>query len=145
MPTQVGDTPLGGTISLGTQGGSYNFLSITGVRETGVAINATHLGTTNFAEFLQGDLKTVDAVTVRVQFVGIDGLPNILAASETITITWPNNDTTAANYAGSGFLTEREFAAMDIASVEDLMVAEFILRYNGGYGGTTEPSFTLAT
>ena len=74
MPTQVADTPLGGTLTLATQGGSYNFIAIGMPEESVAVIDVSHLGTTNFREKLAGDLKDSSVVTVRVQFVGIDGL-----------------------------------------------------------------------
>ena len=145
MPNNVADTPLGGTMTLGTQGGSYNFIAIGMPEETIAVIDVSHLGTTNFREKLAGDLKDTSVITVRVQFVGIQGLPNIAATVETITLTLPNNDSTAANYAGSGFLSRRKFPDMDITNVDDIMVAEFDVVFNGGYGGGSEPAFTAAT
>lgn len=145
MPTQVADTPLGGTMTLGTQGGSYNFVVIGMPEESVPVIDVSHLGTTNFREKLAGDLKDTSVLTIRVQFVGIDGLPNIAAAAETITLTYPNNDSTAASYAGTGFLSRRKFPDMDIGAVDDVMYAEFDVVFNGGYGGGSEPAFTAAT
>jgi len=132
-------------MSLGTQGGSYNFIMIGGPEETVAVIDVSHLGTTNFREKMSGDLKDVGVIPVRIQYVGIDGLPNIAAAAETITLTWPNNDSTAASYAGTGFLLRRKFADMDIGSVDDVMVGEFDLVFNGGFNSGTEPAFTVAT
>ena len=145
MPTQVADTPLGGTMTLGTQGGSYNFIAIGMPEESIPVIDVSHLGSTNFREKLAGDLKDTSIVTVRVQFVGIDGLPNIAATAETITLTLPNNDSTAANYAGTGFLSRRKFPDMDIANVDDILVGEFDVVFNGGYASGSEPAFTAAT
>jgi len=145
MPTLKADTPLGGTMTLGTQGGSYNFVVIGMPEETVAVIDVSHLATTNFREKIAGDLKDASVVTIRVQFVGIDGLPSIAATAETITLTYPNNDSTAAKYAGTGFLSRRKFPDMDIGAVDDIMVAEFDVVFNGGYGGGSEPAFTKAT
>ena len=145
MPTGVGDTPLGGTISFGTQGGTYNFTIIGSYVERLARVSATHLGTPTHQESLPGDLIETDPIPISLQFSHIDGLPN-LGVVEDITITFPDaGDQTAGNIAGTGFLEERSFPTMDISAVDELMIAELSVVYDGGYGGGTPPAWTPGT
>ena len=125
----------------------YNFAFIGGPEESVPVVDASHLGTTSFREKLSGELKDVAPIPIRVQFDGTDGLPNIGATPETVTITWPiaPGDTVAASYAGTAFLSRRKFADMDIGAVDTPMIGEFDVVYNGGYNSGSVPAYTAGS
>ena len=141
------DTPIGGTMALATQGGTYSFMFIGPIEEVLEIINVSHLGTTNQHEKTHADLVDIPPIPVRVQFDGGDGLPNIGATPETITITFPQNtgEATPANYTGTGFLHRRQFPEMDIGNANGILLAEFNIVYNGGFNSGTEGTYNAAT
>lgn len=95
----------GASITLATTGVT---LLATSIQSQGIAweaIPSTYLSTTNAKTFVRGDLY--DPGTINVSFLTdpqtLDSLLTNSAASETITITYP--DTGAATEASTGFIT----------------------------------------
>ena len=95
-------------------------LLATSIQSQGIAweaIPTTHLGTTNAKTFIRGDLY--DPGTITVNFLtepeNLDTLLSNAAASETITITYP--DTGAATEASSGFITSIDPATSEVDTV----------------------------
>ena len=103
------DTGTGSTVTFGTSGWAGEILDINFDGFNREAIDTTHLGTTTARTFMPSDLYDPGELTLEVQFDGDDGPP--IAAAETITITFPlkSGDTTAGNWAGSGFVTGFSF------------------------------------
>jgi hypothetical protein len=96
-----------GTISLSSSAISMSFTKIGEWQTTRNKLEASHLGTVGLKEYVPDDLAEPGEVEVEGFFDPRNDLPNINAAAETITITYPKEATgaTAATLAGSGFLT----------------------------------------
>lgn len=109
----------GGSITFGTQGGSYKIQSIAGHSESRESIDTTNLATTTNATYIPADLVTTEPFDVVIQFENTVGLPNITTA-ETITVTAPlaTGESVAATVAASGFLTGRTFPSQVAGSTE---------------------------
>ena len=135
----MADVGTGGTIAFATQGGSYSIISIAGHEESRGIVPTSHLGTTGQHTSIPTDLEELAPFTVRIQFLGTEGLPTF-AAAETVTVTHPliSGGTTAANIAGTGYVVRRKFP--DVA-VGELMVGEVDVVFDGGTG----PTYTAAT
>jgi len=135
----MADVGTGGTIAFATQGGSYSVISIAGHEENRAIVDTTHLGTTGQMTSIPADLEGQTPFTVRIQFLGTAGLPTF-AAAETVTVTQPllSGGTTAANVAGTAYVTRRKFPDM---AVGELMVGEVDVVFDGGTG----PTWTAAT
>jgi len=135
----MADVGTGGTIVFATQGGSSSVISIAGHEESRGIVDTTHLGTTGQMTSIPNDLEEMTPFTVRIQFLGTAGLPTF-AAAETVTVTHPllAGGTTAANIAGTAYVTRRKFPDL---SVGELMVGEADIVFDGGTG----PTWTAAT
>ena len=136
MAIDVGDAS---TLTFGTQGGSYNVLTITGHEESREPVDTTHLGTTTFMTSMPGDLAALSPWTVRFQYQGTQGVPTF-AVAETITVTHPTaaGDSTPANIAGTAYVTRRKFPDLEVGV---LQIGEVDIVYDGGTG----PTVTAAT
>ena len=136
----MADVGTGGTLAFTTQGGSYSIISIAGHEESRGIVDSTHLGTTGQKTSFPTDLEELATFTVSIQFLGTAGLPAFMSVAETVTVTHPllAGDTTAANIAGTAYVTRRKFP--DLA-VGELMVGEVDVVFDGGTG----PTWTAAT
>lgn len=134
----MADSPVSTTAVFGTSGFSS---AVTGIGIEGqerVAIETSHFGTTGFKEYIAAKLVEPGEITLEVQF-DPDDIPPISGAAETLTITFPlpTGQSTAANVAGTGFVTSWS------ASLEDqdgLMTAEVTFKWDG----LTGPTFTAS-
>jgi len=135
----MADVGTGGTITFGTQGGSYSVISIAGHEESRGVVDTTHLATTGQKTSIPTDLEEQAPFTVRIQFLGTAGLPTF-AAAETVTVTHPliSGGSSAADIAGTAYVTRRKFPDM---AVGELMVGEVDVVFDGGTG----PTYTAAT
>ncbi len=133
------DTGHGATISFGTQGGTWRATRITPSAESRPAIDASHLGTTGYREFLPGDLINAGEFVVEFQFQGNQGLPTRTTA-ETVTITHAlaSGEATAATIAGTAFVTEAKYPDLN---TDELKKGSFTVKWDGYTG----PTYTAAT
>jgi hypothetical protein len=127
------------TIVFGTSGFVAHYHTIGGSEQARKKIITSHLGTTNYDTHIPGDL--VDPGEVNCQFeYDPDANPPILAAPESITITFPipAGRTHGATLAGTGFIMKRKSAELKNG---ELMVGTFTVAWDGGTG----PTFTASS
>ena len=132
------DVGTGTTIAFGTSAFSAQVLDINQGDQSRPPIDVTHMGSTNFREFIVG--KLVDGGTVEVEILyDPDEQPPISAVAETITITFPvpAGLATGATYIFSGFVTNWGWAA----PLEDRMTATITIQVDGK---GTEPAWVDA-
>jgi hypothetical protein len=68
-------------------GFSANIVSLSGPNLSRESIDKTHMGTTNWKEFMPADLADAGEVSMEVEFAP-DALPPILGATGALAITW---------------------------------------------------------
>ena len=121
MATDVGH---GGSISF-----SSSFLAeITNIAHDGIAreaINTSHMGSTNWHNFIPEELADPGELTVELNF-DQDATPPITATAESVTVTLPDG-TATASWAASGFLTGFQWNAPDA----DKMTATATIKFSG--------------
>lgn len=101
------------------------------------AVNVSHHGTTSWHDFDPVDFVDPGNLDVEFHFDQNDGLPPIDQPKETITLTFAKTAsgiTTAANVAGTGFMTELSFGV----PLEDKMVARATIKWSGALTFTAE-------
>lgn len=95
-----------GTVTLSVSGLTLSFVKIGEWQPTRGKLEVSHLGTTDFKEFVQDDLADPGEVELEALFLATAALADISEDPETITITYPKE--TPANHAavlsGTGFL-----------------------------------------
>jgi hypothetical protein len=116
----------GTTITFGTSGFTGEILEITGPDGSRVSVPTSHLGTTVAHTFMPGDLVDWGEVSLEIAFDPTED-PPIDEAPESITITFPNSDTTSWEFTGfvTGFnvrtpLEERMTATMRLKITGDV-------------------------
>lgn len=134
------DTGHGASITFGTQGGTYRCLNVGGWTEARGDVPTWYLATTGFKTYVPEDLNEPGEFTLAVQYEGTVGLPTLAATAETITVTHPvqPDESTAAYYAGSGYVKSREYPTLE---TNVLKVATVIIKWDG----VTGPTETKAT
>jgi hypothetical protein len=131
----VGDTGNGATFTLSAQATSFLIQKIS-IGESSIdMVDISHLGTTGRMEEILADLATNEEITLDVVWDTALTLPNVGAAAETGTVTFPlrTGEATAANLAGTGHFTARKLP--DFANGEAQM-GQFKFRFNGDTGPT---------
>jgi hypothetical protein len=106
----------GASLTLGTTGASLLCTSIQGQGISWASVETTYLGTTNAKTFVRGDLY--DPGTISVTFLNDPELMDTLincAASETVTITYPN--TNATTEASTGFITNIDSGNLEVDTI----------------------------
>lgn len=95
-----------GTISLGTSVLQFSFTKIGEYQQTRGKLEASHLGTSGFKEYIPDDLSDPGEIEVEGLFDASKDLESISAVAETITITYPKEDSgnNAATLVGTGFI-----------------------------------------
>jgi len=130
----MADTGNGTTLTLSSTGAVGNVRRITGNEETLGKIGVSHLGTTGHNEYIPGDLSEPGEVTFEVELDPTTAKPG-LGTVETATVTFPlgSGGSTAANTAGTGFLTKVSEPTFEN---ETLMVRELTFAFDGKTGPT---------
>lgn len=102
------------------------------------AIEDSDLSTDNFKTYIANDLAEPGTITVEIIFDSTNALPT-LGASGTVTVTFPlDGNTTAANFAGTGFVSGVKVPDLQLG---ELQIATVTIQMDG----KTEPAFTAAT
>lgn len=135
MPGTTVDVTTGSTIVFGTSGFTSEIMSFTWSGIAREPIDTSHLGTAAASSnefgnrtFIPGRLIDPGEATLERHFDPDQDIP-IGAVAETITITFPlvTGDTTAANWAGSGFAT-----AFDVTGpLDEKMTATMTVKFSG--------------
>lgn len=119
------------TLSSGSVG---TVVSLDPPEETLVDVPDDSLGTTDFHEYVPG--KVADTSPLRCVAVFAAGtLPALGGTAVTGTLTYPLNtgQSTAANYAGTGYFNRRKIQEL---THENRVLVEFDFRYDGKTGPT---------
>lgn len=134
------DTGHGATVSFGTTSWSGKLVGIpTNLERSRPRVDITHLGSSGEHDYMPGDLDELGEVVLDVAFETATGLPATGTAAETITITFPlapgGGGATAANIAGTGFITKTNFPPLQTGVMQQ---GQITISYDGGTG----PTFT---
>lgn len=133
MPT----TGNSGTIVFGTQGFTGCYTKIGASEQSRGKLDVSCLSTTGMKESIPDDLVDPGEVQCDVIFDAENDLPEFTAA-ETVTITFPKSSpgATAANLAGTAFVTKVGTPEMVNGQV---MKASFTIAWDGATGPTFTP------
>lgn len=102
-------------------------------------VSSEALDTTDFMTYKPGDLAEPEEITFPFLFDS-EGVYPAKGAAETGTLTWPlaSGQTTAATYAGSGFIMDVKLPDFEINTIQE---GELTFAFDGETG----PTFTAAT
>jgi len=135
----TGDTGNGATLALGTTGAVGNVRNIGEIAKELGKIETSHLGTTGQKTYIPDDLEEPGEVEFEVEWTTTTTLPST-GVVETLTITYPKRtgEATAANHAGTGFITKVSTPQLVNGT---LQVAKITFAFDGDTG----PTYTKAT
>lgn len=136
MSLDRGQLQHGATFTFGTDGGSWNLLSVGRYGEPIPVIDDTHMGTTTRRTKLPGDLADPQSLTIVVQNDSKEAYPT-QGLAQTMTITYPleSGDSTAENMAGSGFIMDIRRPEFNV-DTEAVQTLEIDIQYDGYTGPT---------
>jgi hypothetical protein len=140
MATAKPDTGHGATLTLSASTGAYKIRKIVGLKASIPVVNISHLGTTGQQETMPGDLEELDELQIEIVFEAVLGLP-ATGVVETVTVTFPlqsSGASTAANLAGTGYITSRKFPDLETNTE---MIGMITIKYDGATG----PAYTVAS
>lgn len=140
MASSIIDTGHGATAVLTTSALAFSWTSIDCGEQTIPDVDRTHLATTDFREYVAGDLKEPNEVTmpalwdVQAAATSLDDI----GGGDTLTITWampPAGGTSAPNLAGSGYIKRIKYPNLQTDTIQDGEV-------NFKFDGITGPTWT---
>lgn len=140
MATAKPDTGHGATLTLSVNTGAYKIRRIRLFKESVPVVDISYLGTSGHRETMPGDLTDIDEMEVTILFEAVTGLPAV-GGVETVTTTFPlqsSGATTAANIAGTGFVTARTWPELQ-TNAEMTSVVSIQM------DGATGPTYTAAS
>lgn len=122
----------GATLTFSSSTYNWAVTSITPPAWETEVLDKTQLSTSDFMQKHPGDLAEPGQITAEILFKR-NNYPSPGATTETFTVTWPNEATTAANMAGTGFIVS--FAPGALVTNE-LQTATVVIQYDGATGPT---------
>lgn len=133
------DTGHGATVTLSSSAESFNWTGIDLGSSTLDAIETTWLGSGAKKTFMPGDVSDEGEVTIPFQFDAEAALPT-KGTVQTLTLTFPTatGQTTPANLAGTGFITN---VTRPNLQTGQLQTGQLTFKFNG----LTGPTFTAAS
>ena len=139
MANAAVDTGHGATVTLATTGLSLNWTSIDLGEETINDVEQTHLGTTGYREYRPGDLKEPGEVVIPFQWDS-EAAQIAVGTVESLTFTFPTatGQSTAATYAGTGYIKRVKRPNLQTDTIQD---GELTVKFDG----ITGPTYTAAT
>lgn len=126
----MADTGNSSTIVFGTSSFAADYTMIGGVEQSRPSLETSHLGTSNYATFMPGDL--VDSGELECEFhYNPNNQPPITGAAETITITFPvpSGLSNGATAVFSAFVMNWKSADLEN---NEIMSATVTLKITGG-------------
>ena len=135
----MADVGTGTTITFGTSGFTAEVMSVAGNDMTREDIDVTHMGSTNYREFIPSKLVDGGTLELEISF-DPDSQPPITGAAETITVNFPTpaGGTTPADLEFTGYVNSWSFTA----GLEEKMEATITIKVDGS---GTEPTWTAST
>ena len=128
------DTGNAATITFATSSFTASFTDLDPGELTKEDLDTSHLGTTGQKTYKATDLVEPGELTATFFFDSSDSLPG-LGTSETVTVTFPNNGTTAATIAGTGYIKRIKYPPLRNG---ELQQAELTVKWDG----LTDAAFT---
>jgi hypothetical protein len=132
----------GASVSFGTSALTGKITSISQVEQSREALDITDLSVSanDPKLYIPADIYEPGTFDIEFLYAADQGLPDITAVAETITITWPKATSAgaAATFAGSGFIQSRSTAA---ASVGEIMKINCTVQFDG----ETEPTYSAGS
>ena len=140
----MADTGNGATLTLGTTGGSYDIVSISGLEVSKEVIEITKLSDTGRKRFMVDDLAEIGEITVTAYSdCGVPDIDNDYGAAidESVTITYPTKP--GGSTAGTVVFGGRPISVKSAdAEMGEVMLVEFVIKGTGNAAGFT---FTAGT
>ena len=140
----MANTGNGATLVGSTTTTAFEIVTIGAGSQSIEAIETSNLSTEDFKEYISGDLKETNELSMTINWDSSQSLPTIGGAGETWTLTLPwfrGADTTAdtqATLVGTGFVTEVEFPEF---SNDELQQGSITIKLDGSTG----PTYTAET
>lgn len=134
----MADTGQGATLTLATTGTIGAIRSLTLPEFIIDKLEDSDLSTTGFKTYIKTDLAEPGEIVAEVLWNADTNTVPALGVQETVTVTWPIHtatNTTAANLAGTGFITGIKLPDMNTG---ELQVATITIAYDG----KTDPAYT---
>ncbi len=132
MATFVGTAT---TIAFGTSSFTAELLGLDGNDISREDIEVTHMGSTNYKEFIPSNLVDGGAVDMEILW-DPDNQPPVVGVAETITITFPSALAVGAKLVFTGYVNSWSWGA----PLEDKMTANFTMKVDG----KTDPVWSIA-
>lgn len=135
----TGDTGNSATFALATTGAIGNIRNIGEVAAELGKIETSHLGTVGQKTYIPDDLEEPGEVEVEVEFATGINLPG-RGVVETCTITYPlrTGESTAANHAGTGFISRVSTPTLQNGQLQ-------VMKLRFSFNGDTGPTFTKSS
>ena len=138
------DVGNGATLTLGTTGGSYDIVSISGLEVSKEVIEITKLSDTGRKRFMVDDLAEIGEITVTAYSdCGVPDIDNDYGAAidESVTKTYPTKP--GGSTAGTVVFGGRPISVKSAdAEMGEVMLVEFVIKGTGNAAGFT---FTAGT
>ena len=138
------DVGNGATLTLGTTGGSYDIVSISGLEVSKEVIEITKLSDTGRKRFMVDDLAEIGEITgTAYSDCGVPDIDNDYGAAidESVTITYPTKP--GGSTAGTVVFGGRPISVKSAdAEMGEVMLVEFVIKGTGNAAGFT---FTAGT
>jgi len=133
----MADTGSGATLTLATTGAVGTIKSMTLPEFTIDKLETSDLSTTDYKTYVKTDLAEPGELTAEIFFDGDVAVPS-LGVAETVTVTFPKviATNTAANLAGTGFITGYKMPELQTG---ELQMATLTIAFDG----LTDPAFTV--
>lgn len=149
MPADSGN---GTTVTFASWSFTADIISITPGDESREALDVSHLGTSDYRQFIPGDLVDAsewvftyiqDATAVEKSWPPdpTDDTADGMGARDTVTITLPEqlDPGNPPTFTFSGFVTSRSLAPLENDTVQ---IGTFSIKPDGGFNSGTAPKFT---
>lgn len=132
------DTGHGATLTLSTSALSFNWTNIDLGEETITDVKKSHLGSTDYHEYMPGDLKEPGEIMIPFQFDS-EAAQIALGVVETATVTAPlaAGQTTQGTWVGSGYLKRTKRTNFQTDVIQD---GELTFKFDGVTGPTWTPA-----
>jgi len=137
------NTGLGTTAVFTIQSLALKIVSIDIGNQTLPTVNISTLATTNYEQYIPGDLSESGQVTLECQFDS-EADQIALGAVDTLTITLPltGTGTSNATWVGTGFITDYKPPGF---VKNELQTHTITFQFDGGANSGTAPTFTKQT
>jgi hypothetical protein len=132
----------GASVSFGTSGLSGKILTVSSVEQSREVLDISDLSIAagKAKKSIPADIYDAGSVDVEFLYSAAQGLPDIEAVAETITITFPKATAAgaAATFAGSGFISSRSTSECSVGGVMQMSCTVT-------WDGETPPAYSVGS